>query len=333
VRRPSLLLLGLVLALAACSGPSPAARVDGITITDEELAHVTDLFRFAAAVTQQPCGQLDPASGEPAEAACTRYALGNLIEFAVVRDWAAEHGVAVADPDVDDVVQGLEDRLGAQALDRQLAAHELTRADVRELARDLLLVRAVALAVAEDELGEKGIRDRYEDRIADHTIVRVDHILVRTRSEARDVYEKVTAPGATRATFLALARSVSIDPTAAENSGSLGSTVASTYVPAFAEAALDLEPGEISPPVRTEFGWHVIRLEAKQVQPLARVRESILQQAAQEVFPAWLRDRLAEGLEVNPRYGRFDLEALTVVRISSTDPSATATPSGAIASP
>ncbi len=63
--------------------------------------------------------------------------------------------------------------------------------------------------------------------------MQVDHILVKTKAEADDVYAQVTAPGATEQDFLDLAKEVSIDPSAKQNSGSLGSAVASTYVPEF----------------------------------------------------------------------------------------------------
>ena len=68
---------------------------------------------------------------------------------------------------------------------------------------------------------------------------------------------------------------MSIDPSAAtELGGSLGSAVASTYVPEFAAAATALEPGEISQPVKTEFGWHVIRLVDEAGHTVRRGRSS-----------------------------------------------------------
>ena len=66
--------------------------------------------------------------------------------------------------------------------------------------------------------------------------MQVDHIFVKTKAEAEDVYAQVTAPGATEKDFLALAKQVSIDPSVKQNSGSLGSAVASTYTPEFAAA-------------------------------------------------------------------------------------------------
>ena len=65
-----------------------------------------------------------------------------------------------------------------------------------------------------------------------------------------------------------------------QNSGSLGSAVASTYVPEFAAAAIALEPGEISKPVKTEFGWHVIRMVDKDVQSFDDVKQQLIDASA-----------------------------------------------------
>ena len=151
--------------------------------------------------------------------------------------------------------------------------------------------------------------------------MQVDHILVKTKAEADDVYAQVTAPGATEQDFLDLAKEVSIDPSAKQNSGSLGSAVASTYVPEFGEAAIALEPGEISKPVKTQFGWHVIRMVKKEVQSFEDVKQQLLDSSASTVFNDWLVEQASGGVvDVNPKYGRFDEETLQVIRISARRP-------------
>ena len=127
--------------------------------------------------------------------------------------------------------------------------------------------------------------------------------------------------------FLDLAKEVSIDPSAKQNSGSLGSAVASTYVPEFGAAAIALEPGEISKPVKTQFGWHVIRMVKKDVQSFEDVKPQLLDSSAATVFNDWLVEQASGGaVDVNPKYGRFDEKTLQVMRISSTSTD-TATPS------
>ena len=146
---------------------------------------------------------------------------------------------------------------------------------MNELARQVLVFQDVQKKVVEQELGDEALRAQYEKDILQYTTVQAEHILVKTEAEAQDVYQQVTAPGATDQDFQALAKEVSTDPSAKQNGGSLGSAVASTYVPEFGEAVAALEPGEISQPVQTEFGWHVIRLVSKDVTPFEEAKAQI----------------------------------------------------------
>ncbi len=324
------------LLLSSCGGASPAATVGGEPITDEELAHGADLFRFLSAVNQQPCGQAEPSTDETEESACNRFVLTNLIELELTDTYAEQEDIAIDDAELDQAIAGLDEQLGAEAIDEQLAANDLTRSDLRELARRFAVLREVARAVTAEALDDDELRARYERDITSFTTVEVAHILVASREEADEVYSSVTAPGSTRDDFLELAKEVSIDPGAQENSGAYPPQLASGYVPEFANAAVALEPGEISEPIQTEFGWHVLLLDDKQATPFEDARQSIIEQSSGEEFGQWLRDRLGpDDLEVNPRYGRFDLETLTVQRIGGTDPDAspTAPPEGPVNTP
>ena len=149
----------------------------------------------------------------------------------------------------------------------ELKKAELTRADLTALARRVLLSQQVQEAVVEDEVGDDELRQQYEQDILQYTTVDAQHILVDTKAEAQDVYDQVTAKDATQKTFENLAKKVSTDGSAAEG-GALGSQPAAGYVPEFAAAVAELEPEDISEPVKTEFGWHVIRLIDKEVDPV-----------------------------------------------------------------
>ena len=319
-----------VVVFAACSDaePSPsegvAASVSGTDITDAQLAKQAQLFTFLAALNQQPCGGPAP-EGESQDTVCNRFALTNTLQQTVVADYAEANDVAVTDKQVSDIVANLDQQLGADKVDEQLTTLKLTRDDLNQLARQVLVFQDVQKKVVEQELGDDALRAQYDKDILQYTTVQVEHILVKTEAEAQDVYQQVTAPGATDKDFQDLAKEVSTDPSVKQNGGSLGSAVASTYVPEFGEAAAALEPGEISQPVQTEFGWHVIKLVSKDVTPFEEAKAQLLQTQASTVFSDWLRTQFDEGnLEVNPKYGRFDEETLTVVAIDSTDPSATA---------
>jgi foldase protein PrsA len=268
--------------------------------------------------------------GETEEAACNRFALTNLIQERLIQSYADANDIAVTEQQITDIIAQLDGSLGADQVDKALKDESLTRDDLRVLAREVLLFQAAQQQVTESELGEDKLKALYKEQLAQFTTVQADHILVETEAEAQDVYEQVTAPGATRDDFLALAKEVSIDPSAKDNSGSLGSAVASTYVPEFAAAVTSLKPGQISEPVKTDFGWHVIRLEDKQVTSFADAKQQLIQSQAIVVFNEWLRGQADDqGVDVNPTFGRWDNEQLQVVAVRSTDPSASESASAA----
>lgn len=89
--------------------------------------------------------------------------------------------------------------------------------------------------------------------------VRASHVLLKTEAEAKEVYEKAKKGE----DFEVLAKKHSKDPSAAQNMGDLGFFTRSRMVPAFADAAFSMKPGEISQPVKTPFGFHVIKVVEK----------------------------------------------------------------------
>lgn len=92
--------------------------------------------------------------------------------------------------------------------------------------------------------------------------VEARHILVATQGEAETVIKRLEKGEG----FAALAGELSLGPSASRG-GDLGYFLAEEMVQAFSDAAFALKPGELSGPVETEFGWHVIRLEDRRVVP------------------------------------------------------------------
>lgn len=316
--------LSSALLLSACGSSStqaPAATVGETDITSAQVAHEASLFSFLSALNQQPCGT--KVGGETQDAACNRFALSNLIQEHFVQNFATANKVSVTDQDVTTIIGNLDKQIGADKVDAALKAQHLGRADLEQLARSVLLFQKVPPLVVTDQ----DLTDAIKANPADNTTVDVDHILVQTKADAEKVYQQVTKPGSTEKDFMALAKKVSIDPGAAQNSGALGPQVASTYLPEFAAAALALKPGQISQPVQTTDGWHVILLKSKQLMSLDQAKQTLLP----TLFNDWLTKQATDqGVHVNPGFGKYDLSTLTVVPINSTDPSASSSPSTAV---
>jgi parvulin-like peptidyl-prolyl isomerase len=334
---PLVLGTALIVLTTACgraAGVPAAAHVAGTEVTDAQLAVTAGVFQSLFGLQHAACGQQDGA-GDTAEAACNRYSLGAMIQFRLVQDYASKNGVTVSEDQVQKAIDGFEAQVGKDTLAALLTTNNVTHDDFTQLVRLSLLENQVAtrLGTAKVDVGQ--LRTAYQQNPAQYATLTVDHILVKTRAEADDVYREVTAPGATRTDFLNLATQVSIDGSVTQNSGALPATPATKFVKPFADAALAMKPGDISRPVHTPFGWHVIHLVDKQITPFAQVRDQALKQAEANAFSDWVRQQDQAGeIDVDPSFGRFDPSTLQVVRITSTDPSATASPaSSSVASP
>ena len=264
------------------------------------------------------CGG-EPTGGESESAACNRIALSGELLWLAVAGYADANDISAPEAEVDGAISQLEAQFGADTLKEALDAHGVTRDDLFQLGTKILTVQAVRSAIAEERIGAEELRSQYEERALEFTTVEADHILVETEAEAQSVFRRVR--DATETQFMALARKVSTEPGAKDSGGKLPTAPATQYVPEFAEATVALEPGEVSQPVKTQFGWHVIYLVDKEVTPFDEAKAGLLEPLAAREFQAWLTDRAEElGVEVDPKYGRFEPDTFSVATVRSTDP-------------
>lgn len=155
-------------------------------------------------------------------------------------------------------------------------------------------------------LTEQAMRKVYEDaikQIGAEKEVRARHILFRVEDDkdekaSKEAEAKTTAVIARLRQgedFAKLAGDLTEDPSGKENGGDLGYFTKDQMVPEFAEVAFRLEPGSISDPVKTQFGWHVIKVEDRRDRPVPEFEkvkeqiESFLLRKAQSEFVAKLR--------------------------------------------
>jgi peptidyl-prolyl cis-trans isomerase C len=140
---------------------------------------------------------------------------------------------------------------------------------------------------------DEAMRQVYEDAVRSvggQEEVRARHILVETEAEAKALLEQIKGG----ADFAKLAKEKSKDPGAADG-GDLGYFGKEQMVPEFAEVAFKMYPGQLSNPVKTQFGWHIIKLEdkrTKQVPEFDKVKneiEAFLMRKAQTEYVSKLR--------------------------------------------
>ena len=120
--------------------------------------------------------------------------------------------------------------------------------------------------------------------------VKASHILVENEAEAKAIIDQLKKGG----DFAKLAKEKSKDPVAAEQGGDLGYFTKDTMVEPFADAAFAMQKGEISKePVKTQFGWHVIKVEDKRTQPqptLDEVKPQLEQQLSKDIVNGVVED-------------------------------------------
>lgn len=306
----------VVVLLASCARADRAATVGNAEITHEQVEADLPAFRFLTGLSGAPCG--NPSEGESQDAACARLVLTNDIREEIVKEYAGANGLSVDPGEIDTAIGQLETNLGPEELQRQLEAAGVTIEDVEAIAERLLLLNVVQTTVVAERLGDEELEEIYEQSKTQFTTVEVRHILLETRDEAQEISAEVTPRN-----FARLAEERSIDPGSAGSGGSLGTFSEAQFLQqfdaTFVAAALDLQPGEISGVVQTQFGFHVLQLLRRDLAPFDDVREQISAQESPRVFDEWLSDRYDElGIDVNPRYGRLDLESGEVVAIRST---------------
>lgn len=127
--------------------------------------------------------------------------------------------------------------------------------------RNKILMDAMLQSEAKGAASDEAMHKLYDEaikQIGDEQEVHARHILVESEDEAKAVLAELKKG----ADFAELAKKKSKDPGAAEG-GDLGYFGKDQMVPEFAEAAFKLEKGQLSEPVKTQFGWHIIRLEDK----------------------------------------------------------------------
>jgi peptidyl-prolyl cis-trans isomerase C len=206
---------------------------------------------------------------------------------------------------------------------------EAVRVRVRR-AEEQEVVKAYLSRELAGRVTEERIRAAYEAEIRARPVeeeVRARHILVPTETEAREALAEIRAG----ADFNAVAQRRSAGPGAREG-GDLGFFKRGDMVPEFAEAAFALPAGQMSAaPVRSPFGWHIIRVDERRASAPPSFEE------AREA----LRQRLFEG-EISAvvqqarntaKIERFNMDGSTPRAIDAAEPPAPTAPAGRPAAP
>jgi peptidyl-prolyl cis-trans isomerase C len=148
---------------------------------------------------------------------------------------------------------------------RRLAAYQA------KALRDSYLALTISPSVTEEEI--KAAYEKESAKVTQTERIRARHILVATEKEATDIEDKLKGG----AKFEDLAKQYSLDGSK-DYGGDLGYFTAPEMVAEFSKVAFALKAGEVSAPVKTDFGWHIIRLDDRKMgaaQPYDQVKSAI----------------------------------------------------------
>lgn len=282
-------LAALTLVAAGCgdSDEVPAnavAVVDGTTITKESLDEL--LARAKTSYTQQK--REFPKAGTPEYQSLQNQAVAYLVQREEYAREAEELGIEVSEADVDKKIDEVKKEFfqnSQQKFDQGLKQQGYTLEALREDIRSQLISEKIYEHITNDvKISDAALKTYYENNRDKYSVPesrQVRHILVKTKIQADRIHDEL----ASGADFTALAKQNSLDPGSKDQGGKLTVSRGQTVAP-FDEAAFSLKTNELSDPVKTEFGYHLIQplaaVKGGSVTPFAQVKDQIRSQLLEE---------------------------------------------------
>jgi parvulin-like peptidyl-prolyl isomerase len=283
----------LTLALAACGGgdDGPAdVPADAIAVVGDTPIPKADFDALMSRAQESYESQERefPAVGTPEYQDLQSRAVAFLVQRYRFQAEAEALDIEVAEAEVDERLDQIREESfeGDEArFEEALEAEGLTVEQAREEIRAQLLQEKLFEQVTEDvEVSDEDVAAYYEENEEQFTQPAsrdVRHILVKNKARADEIHAELENGG----NFAQLARRYSQDTGSKKAGGKLPVQQGST-VPPFDEAAFELDTNELSEPVKTTFGWHIIMpitdVEPAEVTPFEDVEERIREQLESE---------------------------------------------------
>jgi len=223
-----------------------------------------------------------------------------------------------------------------QVIDSKLVSAEGRKANLQNdpevkkrlmLLEDQLIQQAYLFKEIDKKITPEALKARYDKFIKDTPAedeVKASHILVKTEEDAKAILAELAKGG----DFAKLAKEKSTDTASGAQGGDLGYFKKGDMVAEFAEAAFKMKKGETTTePVKTQFGFHIIRVEDRRAAPppkLEEVEEQLRSEMQREIVTAML-----DGLRSKAKVERFNMDGSKIVDAPKPPPGAPPAPPGA----
>ena len=178
--------------------------------------------------------------------------------------------------------QGIQKAFLDQYIERNLIIEEGRKAGLAKdpeivakvrAAEDYLIQQKYLMKVVKSQVSDANLHKLYNEKFKNSEgdqEVHAMHILVKTEAEAKQIKDQLNKGG----DFAKIAGEKSIDPGAKVSGGDLGYFIAEQMVPEFSKAAFALKVGETSEPVKSDFGWHIIKVVDKRAKKAPSFEEA-----------------------------------------------------------
>jgi foldase protein PrsA len=313
VRRLSTFFGATVLALAlvatACGSVSPyAAKIDNKSISEDSL---NDELRSIAAngpylKLVESRQQVTGTGAGTFDAAFTALALTRQIYYQLIGTELANRKLSVTAEDLAAARTTVVEQIQGEDVFKDFPKSYQDELVRRQAQLDLLTLSLNGLTGSTDEAA----RAYYEGHKAEFANSCVSHILVPDQAKADDVRARIAGGQ----DFAAIARAESQDTQSAQKGGELGCEINEDtgFVPEFMLAVSTQPVGEVGAPVKTQFGFHVIKVTSRATPPYDQVKDQARQRLAEsgkEKLLTWLQETISKAkIEINPKYGTFNKE-------------------------
>ena len=303
------LVVGLAVVATACGSVSPyAAKVDNTSISQDELEK--ELRSIAANGPYlkliESRQQVKGTGAGTFDAAFTALALTRQIYYQLIGTELTKLKLSVGPADLAAARSTVIEQIQGEDVFKdfpQPYQDELIR---RQAQLDLLTLALNGHTGSADDAA----RAYYDGHKSDFASACVSHILVATREKADDVRARVGRGE----DYAAVAKAESSDTQSAQKGGELGCDInqQTGFVPEFLLAVFNQPVGEVGAPIQTQFGFHVIKVTARDVPQFDQVKKQArnkLTASGQEKLLTWLQETIGKAkIDINPRYGTFNKE-------------------------
>ncbi len=247
--------------LTGCGKKDVAATVNGkdISIEDYEREYKMQAQQAMAQYGEDFLTQKTQDGKQTMGEMMRQNTLDNLVRFEIYKQDAESKGIKISDKDVDAEFDKMVKMYGGEEkLQAALKENNLTEEKMKEYTKtNLLMQQYQEKMMKEMEPTEKELKKYYDDHKDEFKTAEASHILVKTKEEAEAIKKELDGG----ADFAKLAKEKSLDTGSAQNGGSLGQFTPGQMVKEFDEKVFSMKPGEISDPVKTQFGYHIIKLD------------------------------------------------------------------------